>query len=89
MDDGNPQHSYHGTPMQRICDAWIMEYPKVETRHGKMLEAASDLRYLVESPQELIQALMLLDCVKQISQERGMTEIESAASSAWSGPRYK
>ena len=89
MDDGNPQPSYHGTPMQRICDAWILENPKVETRHGKMLEAASDLRYLVESPQELTQALMLLDCVKQISQERGMTEIESAASSAWSGPRYK
>ena len=89
MDDGRCKMDYHGTPMQRICDAWILENPKVETRHGKMLEAASDLRYLVESPQELTQALMLLDCVRQISQERGMTEIESAASSAWSGPRYK
>ena len=89
MDDGGCKMDYHGTPMQRICDAWILENPKVETRHGKMLEAASDLRYLVESPQELTQALMLLDCVKQISQERGMTEIESAAGSAWSGPRYK
>ena len=68
MDDGGCKMDYHGTPMQRICDAWILENPKVETRHGKMLEAASDLRYLVESPQELTQALMLLDCVRQISQ---------------------
>ncbi len=81
--------SYHGTPMQRICDAWILEYPKVETRHGKMLEAASDLRYLVESPEELTHALLLLDCVRQISEERGMREIEQAAESAWTGPRYK
>ena len=88
----NPQPStlsYHGTPMQRICDAWILEYPKVETRHGKMLEAASDLRYLVESPEELTHALLLLDCVRQISEERGMREIEQAAESAWTGPRYK
>ena len=84
-----PQPSYHGTPMQRICDAWILEYPKVETRHGKMLEAASDLRYLVESPEELTHALLLLDCVRQISEERGMREIEQAAESAWTGPRYK
>ena len=85
----SPQPTYHGTPMQRICDAWILEYPKVETRHGKMLEAASDLRYLVESPEELTHALLLLDCVRQISEERGMREIEQAAESAWTGPRYK
>ena len=87
--DISPQPTYHGTPMQRICDAWILEYPKVETRHGKMLEAASDLRYLVESPEELTHALLLLDCVRQISEERGMREIEQAAESAWTGPRYK
>ena len=50
MDDGgckmDSDLAYHGTAMQRICDAWILENPKVETRHGKMLEAASDLRYL-------------------------------------------
>ncbi len=75
--------------MQRIADAWILEYPKIETRHGKMLEAAADLRYLVESPEELVTALLTLDCVRQISEERGMKEIEDAADSAWTGPRYK
>ena len=81
--------AYHGVPMQRIADAWILEYPKIETRHGKMLEAAADLRYLVESPEELVAALLMLDCVQQISQERGMKEIEDAADGAWTGPRYK
>ena len=28
--------------MQRIADAWILEYPKIETRHGKMLEAVTN-----------------------------------------------
>ena len=81
--------SYHGVDMQRIADAWILEYPKIETRHGKMLEAAADLRYLVESPEELTQALLMLNCVQQINEERGMKEIEDAADSAWTGPRYK
>ena len=81
--------SYHGVEMQRIADAWILEYPKIETRHGKMLEAAADFRYLVESPEELVTALLTLDCVRQISQERGMKEIEDAAEGAWTGPRYK
>jgi len=81
--------TYHGVPMQRIADAWILEYPKIETRHGKMLEAAADLRYLVESPEELVTALMTLDCVQQINKERGMKEIEDAADGAWTGPRYK
>ncbi len=85
----NCQLTYHGVPMQRIADAWILEYPKIETRHGKMLEAAADLRYLVESPEELVTALLTLDCVRQISEERGMKEIEDAADSAWTGPRYK
>ena len=92
MDDGavpDAVPSYHGVPMQRIADAWILEYPKIETRHGKMLEAAADLRYLVESPEELVTALLMLDCVQQISQERGMKEIEDAADGAWTGPRYK
>ena len=92
MDDGSGPvkcQNYHGVPMQRIADAWILEYPKIETRHGKMLEAAADLRYLVESPEELVAALMTLDCVQQISQERGMKEIEDAAEGAWTGPRYK
>ena len=39
MDDGgckmDSDLAYHGTAMQRICDAWILENPKVETRHGK------------------------------------------------------
>jgi hypothetical protein len=83
------QFSYHGVEMQRIADAWILEYPKIETRHGKMLEAAADLRYLVESPEELVTALLMLDCVRQINQERGMKEIEDAAEGAWTGPRYK
>ena len=83
------QLSYHGVEMQRIADAWILEYPKIETRHGKMLEAAADLRYLVESPEELVTALLMLDCVRQINQERGMKEIEDAAEGAWTGPRYK
>ena len=81
--------NYHGVAMQRICDAWILEYPKIETRHGKMLEAAADLRYLVESPEELTQALLMLNCVQQINEERGMREIEDAAQGAWTGPRYK
>ena len=81
--------NYHGVAMQRICDAWILEYPKIETRHGKMLEAAADLRYLVESPEELTQALLMLNCVQQINEERGMREIEDAAEGAWTGPRYK
>ena len=85
----NCQLNYHGVPMQRIADAWILEYPKIETRHGKMLEAAADLRYLVESPEELVTALLTLDCVRQISEERGMKEIEDAADGAWTGPRYK
>ena len=92
MDDGSGPvkcQNYHGVDMQRIADAWILEYPKIETRHGKMLEAAADLRYLVESPEELVTALMMLDCVQQISQERGMKEIEDAAEGAWTGPRYK
>ena len=92
MDDGSGPvkcQNYHGVDMQRIADAWILEYPKIETRHGKMLEAAADLRYLVESPEELVAALMTLDCVQQISQERGMKEIEDAADGAWTGPRYK
>ena len=92
MDDGSGPvkcQNYHGVEMQRIADAWILEYPKIETRHGKMLEAAADLRYLVESPEELVAALMTLDCVRQISQERGMKEIEDAAEGAWTGPRYK
>ena len=83
------QLSYHGVDMQRIADAWILEYPKIETRHGKMLEAAADLRYLVESPEELVGALLMLDCVRQINEERGMKEIEDAADGAWTGPRYK
>ena len=83
------QLSYHGVAMQRIADAWILEYPKIETRHGKMLEAAADLRYLVESPEELVAALLTLDCVRQINEERGMKEIEDAADGAWTGPRYK
>ena len=83
------QLSYHGVDMQRIADAWILEYPKIETRHGKMLEAAADLRYLVESPEELVGALLMLDCVRQINEERGMKEIEDAAEGAWTGPRYK
>ena len=81
--------NYHGVPMQRIADAWILEYPKIETRHGKMLEAAADLRYLVESPEELVGALLMLDCVRQINEERGMKEIEDAADGAWTGPRHK
>lgn len=81
--------NYHGVPMQRIADAWILEYPKIETRHGKMLEAAADFRYVVESPEELTQALLMLNCVQQINEERGMKEIEDAADSAWTGPRYK
>ena len=85
----NSQLEYHGVAMQRICDAWILEYPKIETRHGKMLEAAADLRYLVESPEELTQALLMLNCVQQINEERGMREIEDAAEGAWAGPRYK
>lgn len=92
MDDGSGPvkcQNYHGVPMQRIADAWILEYPKIETRHGKMLEAAADLRYLVESPEELVAALMTLDCVRQINEERGMKEIEDAADGAWTGPRYK
>ena len=92
MDDGSGPvkcQNYHGVPMQRIADAWILEYPKIETRHGKMLEAAADLRYLVESPEELVAALMTLDCVRQINEERGMKEIEDAAEGAWTGPRYK
>ena len=91
-DDGSGPvkcQNYHGVPMQRIADAWILEYPKIETRHGKMLEAAADLRYLVESPEELVAALMTLDCVRQINEERGMKEIEDAAEGAWTGPRYK
>ena len=95
--EGNPKpqtsnlqpQTYHGVDMQRIADAWILEYPKIETRHGKMLEAAADLRYLVESPEELVAALMTLDCVRQINRERGMKEIEDAADGAWTGPRYK
>ena len=83
------QLSYHGVDMQRIADAWILEYPKIETRHGKMLEAAADLRYLVESPEELVGALLMLDCVRQINEERGRKEIEDAAEGAWTGPRYK
>ena len=92
MDDGSGPvkcQNYHGVDMQRIADAWILEYPKIETRHGKMLEAAADLRYLVESPEELVAALMTLDCVRQINEERGMKEIEDAADGAWTGPRYK
>ena len=92
MDDGSGPvkcQNYHGVDMQRIADAWILEYPKIETRHGKMLEAAADLRYLVESPEELVAALMTLDCVRQINKERGMKEIEDAAEGAWTGPRYK
>lgn len=92
MDDGSGPvkcQNYHGVPMQRIADAWILEYPKIETRHGKMLEAAADLRYLVESPEELVTALLTLDCVRQISEERGMKEIEDAADGAWTGPRCK
>ena len=85
----NYQLTYHGVAMQRIADAWILEYPKIETRHGKMLEAAADLRYLVESPEELVAALLTLDCVRQINEERGMKEIEDAAEGAWTGPRYK
>ena len=81
--------NYHGVAMQRIADAWILEYPKIETRHGKMLEAAADLRYLVESPEELTQALLMLKCVQQINEERGMREIEDAAEGAWTGPRCK
>ena len=92
MDDGSGPvkcQNYHGVPMQRIADAWILEYPKIETRHGKMLEAAADLRYLVESPEELVGALLMLDCVRQINEERGMKEIEDAAEGAWTGPRHK
>ena len=92
MDDGSGPvkcQNYHGVDMQRIADAWILEYPKIETRHGKMLEAAADLRYLVESPEELVGALLMLDCVRQINEERGMKEIEDAAEGAWTGPRYK
>ena len=85
----NSHLAYHGTDMQRIADAWILEYPKIETRHGKMLEAAADLRYLVESPEELTQALLMLNCVQQINEERGMREIEDAAEGAWTGPRCK
>ena len=69
---------------------WMMEEVRWMMEDVRwMLEAAADLRYLVESPEELVAALMTLDCVRQISQERGMKEIEDAAEGAWTGPRYK